>query len=520
MVRVSSTGSPFTLFIPGLDNLPPVEVGDFWIDRFEVSNREFKKFVQAGGYEKREYWKQPFERNGRAVPWEEAMRLFRDMTGRPGPATWELGAYPEGEDEYPVGGVSWYEAAAFAEYVGKALPTIYHWSRAANQQTSASVVPVSNFNGRGAVRVGSSGAVNRFGAEDMAGNVKEWCWNSAGVEKRYILGGGWNEPAYQFVDPDATSPFERAATYGFRCIRPVHQETLPTAVAGPIAIPSRDYKDEHPVDDEAFRTFRSLYSYDKRDLRAKVEAIDESDPDWRRERVSFDAAYGGERVTAYLYIPKVGRPPNQVVVFFPGSNVLSERSFDGGYRPRTFDFIVKSGRVLVYPVYKSTFERGDSLEQDFPDMTSSWRDHVIMWSKDLGRTIDYLETRTDIAPDKVGYFGASWGGDLGAILPAVEPRLKASVLYVAGFPLQRTLPEVDAINFAPRVTIPTLMLNGKYDFFDPVETSQLPMFRFLGTSPNDKRQVIYETSHSIPRSELIKETLDWFDKYLGPVRRQ
>ena len=61
------------------------------------------------------------------------------------------------------------------------------------------------------------------------------------------------------------------------------------------------------------------------------------------------------------------------------------------------------------------------------------------------------------------------------------------------------------------------MLNGKYDFFYPTETSQIPMFRFLGAPPEQKRRVVYETGHSIPRNELIKETLDWLDKYLGPV---
>jgi dienelactone hydrolase len=136
----------------------------------------------------------------------------------------------------------------------------------------------------------------------------------------------------------------------------------------------------------------------------------------------------------------------------------------------------------------------------------------------LGRAIDYLQTRKDIHPAKFGYFGTSWGGGLGAILPAVEPRLKVSVLFVGGFWMEKTSPEVDQINFAPRVTIPTLMLSGRYDFIFPVESSQLPMFRLLGTPDKDKRHVIYETGHGIPQSELLKETLAWLDRYLGPVK--
>ena len=61
------------------------------------------------------------------------------------------------------------------------------------------------------------------------------------------------------------------------------------------------------------------------------------------------------------------------------------------------------------------------------------------------------------------------------------------------------------------------MLNGRFDFFYPVETSQELMFRLLGTPKQYKRRVVYETGHNIPRNELIKETLDWLDRYLGPV---
>ena len=101
------------------------------MDRYEVTNRQFKAFVDGGGYGKREYWKQPFVGTGREISWEEAQAQFRDATGRPGPASWELGSFPEGREDFPVDGVSWYEAAAYAEFAGKSLPTVYHWYRAA-----------------------------------------------------------------------------------------------------------------------------------------------------------------------------------------------------------------------------------------------------------------------------------------------------------------------------------------------------------------------------------------------------
>jgi len=105
---------------------------DYWMDRYEVTNRQFKEFVERGGYRKRNYWKHAFLKSGRAIPWEQALADFHDATGWPGPATWELGEYPRGQDNYPVTGVSWYEAAAYAEFAGKSLPTIYHWTNAVN----------------------------------------------------------------------------------------------------------------------------------------------------------------------------------------------------------------------------------------------------------------------------------------------------------------------------------------------------------------------------------------------------
>jgi eukaryotic-like serine/threonine-protein kinase len=104
----------------GSVRLPP-----FFIDKYEVTNRQFKRFVDAGGYRTRDYWKESLIKDGRELSWDEAMAEFRDNTGRPGPATWELGTYPEGQDDYPVNGVSWYEAVAYARFAGEMLPTVH-----------------------------------------------------------------------------------------------------------------------------------------------------------------------------------------------------------------------------------------------------------------------------------------------------------------------------------------------------------------------------------------------------------
>ena len=87
MVRVSPKKYPKTLFIPGFEGMPELDLPDYWIDRYEVTNRQYKAFVDAGGYQKPEYWKYDFVRDGKKLTWEEAMAQFRDAAGRPGPKT-------------------------------------------------------------------------------------------------------------------------------------------------------------------------------------------------------------------------------------------------------------------------------------------------------------------------------------------------------------------------------------------------------------------------------------------------
>ena len=517
MVRI--VGGEYIIDMPGLDNLPAEKLEDFFMDRYEVTNAQYSEFVRSGGYTKREYWKEPFIKDGKELSWEEAMPFFHDSTGRPGPSTWEVGEFRKGTENDPVSGVSWYEAAAYAQFAKKSLPTIRHWSAAASLWDSAYIVPLSNFGGNSVVSVGSKNAVHRFGTFDMAGNVKEWVWNED-QENRYILGGSWNEPTYMFNDPDARAPFSRSSNYGFRCVKYLKPPAASFFAAVPFA--ERDFGVEQPVEDHVFQIYKSLYTYDKTPLNARVESMDDSSPHWKLEHISFDAGYGSERMSAYLFLPKnAGKPPYQTVVYFPGSGVIYLRNSKEIIRDDRnmgrIDFLIQSGRAVMYPVYKGTFERGDGLSSDIPEETSFYRDHVIAWSKDLGRSIDYLETRKDIDSVRLGYFGSSWGACMGMIMTALEPRIKANVFLVGGFYLQKALPEVDQINFAPRVKMPTLMLNGRYDFFISPDKAQIP-FQMLGTPSEQKQQRIYDSGHDVPRTELIRETLNWYDRYLGAIR--
>src|SRR5579863_4594376 len=510
MVRVSPEKYFKTLYISGYEAAPKLPLMDYWIDQYEVTNRQFKAFVDQGGYRKPEYWKFDFVRDGTKLTWEKAMALFRDAAGRPGPAGWIEGQYPKGQDDYPVTGVSWYEAAAYAEFAGKSLPTIYHWNRAAGPILASLIVPASNFGGSGVLPVGSKPDLGPWGTYDMAGNVKEWIWTEAEDGKRYVLGGAWDEPNYMFNDPDAQSPFLRAPNVGFRCVKYLEPDSIPKAAFAAIPSPRRDLSKEKPVSDQIFQAYRSLYSYDKAPLNAAVEAVESKDEDWKIKKITYAATYGHEQAISYLFLPTKSKPPYQTVLFFPGSGALSLRHF-AVYPSASIDSILRSGRAVLYPIYKSTYERGDGMESDVTNGSSEWRDHVIMWTKDASRAIDYVETRPDLDRNKIAYYGYSWGAVMGAIIPAVDQRISAVVLALGGLDFGKSLPEVDTINFLPHVKQPVLMLNGHYDFFFPEQATQVPFFNLLGSKKEQKKRVVYDSGHAIPRNELVKETLNWLD---------
>ena len=298
---------------------------------------------------------------------------------------------------------------------------------------------------------------------------------------------------------------------GIRLVSYPHDEPGLAAASAPLQREMRNFEQERPVSDVVSSAYLQMYQYDRTPLNAKVlESVEEDD--WTRELVRMDAAYSGDTLLAYLFLPKRGRKPWPAVVYFPPGAAIHQVA-PQNLQLRSIDFVVRSGRAVLYPVYKGTYQRRDSLTSDTQDTTNFWRDHVVMSAKDMRRGIDYLETRPDIDTGHLAYYGLSWGGALGGLLPAVEPRIKVNVLVVAGLDFPRTRPEVEPLNFLPRITIPTLMINGRYDFFFPVESSQVPMFRLLGTPPEHKRHVIEEGSHDVPRARLIQEVLSWLDEY-------
>jgi hypothetical protein len=511
---------------------------DFYIDKYEVTNTQYKEFMDSGGYTNREYWKQEFVKDEKVLTWEEAMAEFVDQTGRPGPSTWQAGHYPEGHENYPVSGISWYEAAAYAEFAGKSLPTTHHWGMARGEFTPmimfpqlggyAVFAPHSNFRGDGPVPVGRLQGITPYGAYDMAGNVREWCWNET-ANGRIIRGGAWTDNPYMFAYPSNVPAFDRSPQNGFRCaLYPDPTKIADSALQRQDLPKAFDITTETPVPDDIFAVYKEQFSYDKTDLDARVESRDESSEYWTKEHVTFKAAYGGERMISVLYLPKDIEPPYQTIVYFPGVQAAfreSSEQIENDLEFKAFlSFIIKNGRAAIYPVCKGMMERADPvlipIIMGYQNNSYQFTEYLIQVIKDFKRSIDYLETREDIDSDKLAYYGVSWGGWMGSYILAVEDRFQASILLAGGFDVinPRPRPEGRETNYITRVRVPTLMLNGRYDSFCPYEAAIKPMFDMMGTPDEHKELKLYETDHVPPKNEFIKESLAWLDKYLGPVK--
>ena len=110
-------------------------------------------------------------------------------------------------------------------------------------------------------------------------------------------------------------------------------------------------------------------------------------------------------MSAYLFVPKHTKPPFQAVVFFPSARVnfltssadLGDMSF--------VDYVIKSGRAVIYPVYQKLYERRTTAVT-LPGPTLQ-REVLVDWRKDVGRSIDYLETRDDIDKTRIALSWAS-----------------------------------------------------------------------------------------------------------------
>ena len=225
---------------------------------------------------------------------------------------------------------------------------------------------------------------------------------------------------------------------------------------------------------------------------------EEHDANWVRQRVTFTARYGSERVPAVVFVPSLAKPPYQAIVYFPGSDAVVSRTSQTMFF-QWIEFLVRSGRMVIFPIYQNTYER----RPDRPRGQNAIREMQIQRALDLRRAVDYLQSRPDVDGTKIAGYGLSLGAQLMPVFLAIEPRLRTGVLLSGGFETWTIPPEADPVNFAPRVKQPVLMVNGRDDFDLPYASAQVPLFKMLGTAAADKRHAVLEGGHLPPQPQPV-----------------
>ena len=444
------------------------------------------------------------------------MAEFRDATGRPGPSTWEVGTYRRGHDEAPVSGVSWYEAAAYAAFAGRPLPTIYplvsrrRVRRASSPTCSRSATSAAGGRCRLAPRAASGRsapptwpATSRSGSGTRAATAAASCSAAPGSRR-----------PTRSHDEDARAPFTRDAGFGFRCMR---QRRAARDVAldragghagarsggarggGRRAVPRP--------------TNGSTTTTRVRSTRASTSATT-ARPHWITERVSFTAAYGSERVPLMLMLPRAGTPP------YPGGDLLPRlRCRAGPVEPRRVHAAgaVPAARAAVPSRSRST-SRPTSAAASRPAAQLPARDqHPARPGRAPRHRLPGDAARHRHRP-KIAFYGVSLGAQLAPVYLAVEPRLRTGVLLSGGFEtwtipaesrpgqLRAAGPPAGADGERPRRLRPALR--------------DRPGAALHGArhAAADKRHVVLDGGHIPPRpQDVFKEILDWLDRYLGPV---
>ena len=507
----------------------PVRLDDFLIDKYEVRNREFKEFVAAGGYLRKDFWKFPFLKDGRQLSFDEAMREFKDKTGLSAPRSWSNQNFPADKADHPVTDITWHEAAAYAEFRGKSLPTIFQWEKAARDgkfdegfntmpwglsRESDSIEHLANFRSGDTLPVESfEFGASPYGCLNMAGNVAEWMLNRRG-ENLLVGGGAWGEQPYSFGYYGDFPAFYGSNRIGFRLVKNLTEDSNGAEPLPPLEIPVFQKSSE-----AGFKTWLPHYAYDT-DMPLEAEIVETTENDaWRREKITFVGA-NRERVLAYLYLPKNYPRPLQVVHWIPAADVplgfsSLPHSVESFLAP-----VIKSGRAVFAVVLRGYNERPYSADyKASPGRSVEYRKEMVNRVTDWRRGLDYLATRSEIDSSRIAFLGLSNGANLGIILTAIENRYRSVALIGSGMRKNwlNWIAEANMINFAPHIRPPKLMLTGRYDEAHPLKTEAEPTFKLLR---EPKRLVVSESGH-VPPPEIFAPIINnWLDETLEKVKNE
>jgi serine/threonine protein kinase len=216
-----------------------ISLDAYLIDKYLVTNRQFKQFVEETNYQT------DAEKNHSGEVWT-GRRWSNDEN-----ATWRLpdGSTPvEGREDHPVSQVSYNDAETYCKWAGKDLPAEAQWEKAA-RGPGGNTYPWGNFDPDDSMANYSDSFIegttpttkyekgqSYYGAFDMAGNLYQWCkdWYVTGIERkannptgpgegteRVLKGGSYSESMDSLRSPNRISadPATSKAIYGFRCVK-------------------------------------------------------------------------------------------------------------------------------------------------------------------------------------------------------------------------------------------------------------------------------------------------------------
>jgi hypothetical protein len=315
---------------------------------------------------------------------------------------------------------------------------------------------------------------------------------------------------------------DRSPTNGMRLMHTPTDDALLAELREPVhRVMDGDLRPIAPVSDEVFAAMRAQFDQARAEPTDVAVSTVEQTSQWTAEEVVLTFA-DSQRTTLYVVKPRTYTKPLQPVIYAPAANccVLARPNREALEQLYDADYVVTGGRALILPIWFGSYQRFMRGEVDPRLRADRERESALAWQRDIGIVLDYLETRSDINTQRAAFVGTSVGSFGQGIVLALEPRLRAAVLISSGIVRVETPhPLADFVNYAPRITVPVLMINGRMDHLFPYTTSQQALLELFGTDASQKAHILYDGGHyQYRRNTVARDVTDWLDRYLGPAR--
>ena len=509
------------MFFPCCD-LGEVDIEAFAISKYEVSNLEFKEFVDGGGYENPDFWDFPIIIKGKKYTYKNTISNFTDKFGKFGPANWSYGQFPSGRGNFPVSHISWFEARAYANYKGRKLPNLFQWLYSAKLSGWDLIqlpnLDKVNFNNYGTVEIDEQIKGSKL-IPNIAGNVREWVTNPDSDFNYSALGGSYNDPTYSFNSYYSLSPFVRTSENGFRLVKSFSKNDK---IQDALTIKYdknyiRDFDKEEDVSDEIFQYYKSQFDFEDYPMEVLLENIPTTERGYKIERFEMDTPYkSDERLFGFIIYKSKFKNNLKPIINYPTAGGLFDKTTENlkKYLIRDSKFLLDEGYAVIFPVYHSTYSRNRTIDTWWPNKSEEYKQTILKIGKDFKRVIDYIKTRNEFDISRLSYQGYSWGSVSSNYLLAIDERVKSASIFVGGLMLQKSKKEIEPHIYLRRIKIPILHIVGKSDGFFDHEKSFKPWNKLIGTPEKDKTNIILEnTGHGLPKDTIIKYQLEFLKKY-------